>query len=186
MKKAWVKTWKTPAANAPTPSARNMYPNCDTVEYASTRLMSFCTRPMVAAKMAVSAPMMATVFIALGASTNSALERATMYTPAVTMVAAWIRAETGVGPSIASGSQTYSGNCADLPQAPTNSSRQAVVITGSPMWNCPLRASRLTFVYCIEPKYQAMVNMPRMNPASPMRFTMNALLAAVEAEWRWK
>ena len=29
-----------------------------------------------------------------------------MYTPAVTMVAAWIRAETGVGPSIASGSQT--------------------------------------------------------------------------------
>ena len=28
------------------------------------------------------------------------------YTPAVTMVAAWIRAETGVGPSMASGSQT--------------------------------------------------------------------------------
>ena len=40
--------------------------------------MSFCTRPMVAAKIAVSAPMMATVFIALGASTNNALERATM------------------------------------------------------------------------------------------------------------
>jgi hypothetical protein len=32
--------------------------------------------------------------------------RPTMYTPAVTIVAAWIRAETGVGPSIASGSQT--------------------------------------------------------------------------------
>ena len=29
-----------------------------------------------------------------------------MYTPAVTMVAAWIRALTGVGPTIASGSQT--------------------------------------------------------------------------------
>ena len=29
-----------------------------------------------------------------------------MYTPAVTMVAAWISAETGVGPAIASGSQT--------------------------------------------------------------------------------
>ena len=37
------------------------------------------------------------------------------------MVAAWIRAETGVGPAIASGSQTYSGICADLPQAPKNS-----------------------------------------------------------------
>ena len=31
------------------------------------------------------------------------------------MVAAWINADTGVGPSIASGSQTYSGICADLP-----------------------------------------------------------------------
>ena len=29
--------------------------------------------------------------------------------PAVTIVAAWISADTGVGPSIASGSQTYSG-----------------------------------------------------------------------------
>ena len=34
------------------------------------------------------------------------------------MVAAWIRALTGVGPSIASGSQTCSGNCADLPMDP--------------------------------------------------------------------
>ncbi len=41
-----------------------------------------------------------------GVNWNSAAERATMYTPAVTMVAAWIRAETGVGPSMASGSQT--------------------------------------------------------------------------------
>ena len=50
-----------------------------------------------------------------------------MNTPAVTMVAAWISAETGVGPSIASGSQVCSGNCADLPMAPMNSSRQSAV-----------------------------------------------------------
>ena len=50
-----------------------------------------------------------------------------MKTPAVTMVAAWIRAETGVGPSMASGSQVCSKNCADLPMAPMNSSRQASV-----------------------------------------------------------
>ena len=43
-----------------------------------------------------------------------------MNTPAVTMVAAWMRAETGVGPSIASGSQVCSRNCADLPMAPMN------------------------------------------------------------------
>ena len=42
----------------------------------------------------------------IGAKLKRALDRATMYTPAVTMVAAWIRAETGVGPSMASGSQT--------------------------------------------------------------------------------
>ncbi len=46
------------------------------------------------------------------------------YTPAVTMVAAWIRAETGVGPSMASGSQVWSGSWADLAKAPTSSSRQ--------------------------------------------------------------
>ena len=40
----------------------------------------------------------------------------------MTIVAAWIRAETGVGPSIASGSQTWSGNWALLPMAPANTS----------------------------------------------------------------
>ena len=42
----------------------------------------------------------------------------------MTIVAAWMRAETGVGPSIASGSQTYSGICALFPIAPTKRKRQ--------------------------------------------------------------
>src|SRR5581483_1215091 len=135
---------------------------------------------------AVSAPTMATTFIDSGARTNSAFERATMYTPAVTMVAAWISAETGVGPSMASGNQTYSGNCADFPHAPTNSSSVAAVRTGSPTENAPLRAASVTVVKRSEPAYQRMVNIPSRNAASPMRFTMNALLAAVVAEWRRK
>ena len=48
--------------------------------------------------------------------------RVSRYTPAVTMVAAWMRADTGVGPAMASGSQMCSGNWADLPAAPTSSS----------------------------------------------------------------
>ena len=44
------------------------------------------------------------------------------------MVAAWMSAETGVGPSIASGSQMWSGNCADLPMAPMATSIAAAVI----------------------------------------------------------
>ena len=106
LKNACVIKWKMPEVNAPTPSARNMYPSWLTVEYASTRLMSFCTRPIVAAKIAVTAPTVATTAIATGASWNTAFMRVTMYTPAVTIVAAWISALTGVGPSIASGSQT--------------------------------------------------------------------------------
>jgi hypothetical protein len=38
------------------------------------------------------------------------------------MVAAWISAETGVGPSIASGSQVCRISCADFPMAPMKSS----------------------------------------------------------------
>ena len=49
---------------------------------------------------------MATISIVIGACENNTALRPTMYTPAVTIVAAWISAETGVGPSIASGSQT--------------------------------------------------------------------------------
>src|SRR5665213_1726293 len=89
--------------------------------------MSFCTRPTVAAKNAVVAPKNITTAWASGASSNRGDSRATMNTPAVTMVAAWIRAETGVGPSIASGNQVCSRNWADLPIAPMNSSRQVSV-----------------------------------------------------------
>jgi hypothetical protein len=39
-------------------------------------------------------------------------------TPAVTLVAAWRSAETGVGPSLASGSQVCSPSWADFPTAP--------------------------------------------------------------------
>ncbi len=64
---------------------------------------------MVAAKIAVTAPTVATTIMATGLSIYMYESRATIYTPAVTMVAAWIRALTGVGPAIASGSHTYNG-----------------------------------------------------------------------------
>ena len=86
-----------------------------------TRLMSFCTQPTVAANNAVEAPMSVTKVSAYGAYSISGDIRAIRNTPAVTMVAAWIRAETGVGPSIASGSQTWRKSWADLPMAPMNS-----------------------------------------------------------------
>ena len=84
--------------------------------------MSVCAQPMVAAKNAVVPPMIVTMPSANGANSISGDMRAIRNTPAVTIVAAWISAETGVGPSIASGSQTCRPICADLPIAPMNSS----------------------------------------------------------------
>ena len=79
-------------------------------------------------KSAVVAPMTSTNESAVSDSSNSGDMRATMKMPAVTIVAAWISAEIGVGPSIESGSQTCSGTCADLPIAPMNRQMQVNVI----------------------------------------------------------
>src|SRR5579859_1169793 len=90
--------------------------------------MSFWNRPTEAAKKAVVAPMKVTNSSAVGDSWNMGEQRQTRNTPAVTMVAGWIGAETGVGPSMASGSQVCRPSWADLPMAPTNSSRQQMVM----------------------------------------------------------
>ena len=65
-----------------------MYPSCEHVEYAMMRLMSFCTSATVPAKIAVSAPVIATTPSANAESSNIGDRRQTMKTPAVTIVAA--------------------------------------------------------------------------------------------------
>ncbi len=67
--------------------------------------MSCCDSAANAATSAVIAPTHATTADAAGVLAKSGAARAIKYTPAVTIVAAWISAETGVGPAIASGSQ---------------------------------------------------------------------------------
>src|SRR3984885_6857749 len=107
-----------------------MYPSCESVEYAITRLMSLLTMPMRPMKNAVVDPMTSTKDNAVSDNSNSGDMRATMKIPAVTMVAAWISAEIGVGPSMESGSQMCSGTCADLPMAPMNKQIQVKVMAG--------------------------------------------------------
>src|SRR5271165_7176064 len=92
--------------------------------------MSLATIPSCPMKNAVVAPTMSTMESAVSESSNSGDMRATMNMPAVTMVAAWISAEIGVGPSIESGSHTCSGTWADLPMAPMNRQMQVKVIAG--------------------------------------------------------
>src|ERR1700730_16920338 len=89
--------------------------------------MSLLTMPRKPMNSAVVAPITSTNDSAVGEHSNSGDMRATMKMPAVTMVAAWINADIGVGPSIESGSHTCSGTCADLPIAPMNRHTQISV-----------------------------------------------------------
>src|ERR1700755_1803165 len=84
---------------------------------------------MSAMKSVVIAPITITKESAVSESSKGGDMRATVNMPAVTIVAAWIRAEIGVGPSIESGSHTCSGNCADLPMAPMNRQMQITEIS---------------------------------------------------------
>lgn len=83
-------------------------------------LISFCTAPMVPDTKAVIPPQIAIKTSTRGAYSSTGEQRINKNTPAVTIVAACIRADTGVGPSIASGSQVCRPTCADLPTAPTS------------------------------------------------------------------
>ena len=91
--------------------------------------MSFWMMPKKPMNKAVMAPMTKMKFKAVSLSSNRGDIRVTMKIPAVTMVAAWINAEMGVGPSIESGNQTCKGNCADLPMAPMNRQMQITVMS---------------------------------------------------------
>jgi len=61
--------------------------------------------PIVPETKAVIPPQIAIKYKTRGACSKITEQRIIKNTPAVTIVAAWIRALTGVGPSIASGNQ---------------------------------------------------------------------------------
>src|SRR5262245_53833070 len=90
--------------------------------------MSLLMMPRKPMNSAVVAPMNSTKDSAASEYSNNGDMRATMKMPAVTIVAAWISAEIGVGPSMESGSHTCSGTCADLPIAPMNRQMQMKVM----------------------------------------------------------
>ena len=103
------------------------------VEPASTFLMSSLAQPIQAPNSSVTVPTMTTAVAAASVWLEDRVAAGRPgRRPAVTMVAAWISADTGVGPSIASSSQDCSGTWADLPQAPSSSSRPITVAVVAP------------------------------------------------------
>src|SRR5215471_4221794 len=94
-----------------------MYPSWATVEKAMPFLKFVWKKLAALAAIAVATPISAIQKLTLGARASSACVLTSRYTPAATIVAAWIRALIGVGPAMAFGSQKYSGPCADLAAA---------------------------------------------------------------------
>ena len=91
-----------------------------------------------------------------------------------------MRAETGVGPSIASPSHDWSGTCADLPQAASSSMKpMPVIVACCVVAACAARGS--TSEKANEPKVVNISMMPMDRPMSPTRLTRNAFFAAVAA-----
>ena len=95
----------------------------------------------------------------------------------MTIVAAWISEETGVGPSIASGSQVWSGSCADLAKAPTSSSRQIAVTVHSLVWKTCGAFSK-TSPYSKVPSSRKIRNAARTRPMSPTTLITKAFIPA--------
>jgi len=107
---------------------------CNLIDYKWNKqwlfFISFWTSPIVAEKKAVVAPIRVIIDKTVGTYSKIGEHLIIKKTPAVTIVAAWIKAETGVGPSMASGNQVCKPICADLPIAPINNNEQIKVNTG--------------------------------------------------------
>src|SRR5262249_13470354 len=147
------------------------------VDPARDFLMSSLAQATIPPNSSVTAPTIATAIRASAACARIGLDRTMRYTPAVTMVAAWISAETGVGPSIASSSQDCNGSCADLPRAPRSSSSPGASATPLPADLEPLK----TPVNVNVPNSANISMIASDRPASPTLFAMNAFFAATAA-----
>ena len=106
-----------------------------------------------------------------------------MNTPAATMVAEWMSADTGVGPSMASGSHTCSGNWPLFPMAPQKRSSATRVTRPAAM--PPPPTNRATSPKLNVPARMLRTRMPMRNPKSPTRVTTKAFLAALAAAGFW-
>lgn len=87
--------------------------------------------------------------------------------PATTIVLEWSRAETGVGPSMAEGSQGCSPNWADLPVAASTNPRRGRVRS----WRLEVEK-----ICCISQEFRfiAAQAIVRISPISPMRLYKTA------------
>ena len=173
MKNAWVVRWNI-AKSYPSAIAEPISPKCARVEYARIFLMSVCPNAQRPAQNAISEQSTRTTSRTSGVRKPNEQSLTIINTPAATIVAAWISAETGVGPAIASGNQTCSGNCALLPRKPQSSNSPIAVEALSGLAAMIFASSEKSVV----PNVLQQNIIPSRKPKSPTRFTINAFLDA--------
>lgn len=121
LKNAWVQIWRKAKYGWLIPSVTIIRPSWLDVEKATIFLISFWVRAQIAVNNVVIAPRHSMAVMIVLLLEVSGWNRIIRKTPATTIVLECSRAETGVGPSIAEGSQGCSPNWADLPVAATKS-----------------------------------------------------------------
>ena len=97
LKKAWFIKWNNAVLYEDNPQIKTIYPSWLQVEYAITFLISSWVIAIVAAKNAVVPPINKIKSNVKGDNSNIGEHLKIKKTPAVTNVAAWINADTGVG-----------------------------------------------------------------------------------------
>src|SRR5690606_187977 len=179
------------AASGPSPLGTtvrpaSMSPTWLTVDHASRRLRSGWAKASRDAPTVVTATSTASRVFAAGAACSSGKSWARTTVPAATIVAAWMSADAGVGPSMASGSQSWNGSCADLPATP-RTTRTMATVSGSATSarrattrpSTETTSQRWTIALIdVVPAWTASATRPRTIPTSARRVTRSALVAA--------
>lgn len=117
LKNAWVQMCRKASCGWLRPIVTIIKPSWLEVEKATIFLMSFWVRAQVAVNRVVMAPKQRQVVRAGWLFSKRGLMRIRRKMPATTIVLECSRAETGVGPSMADGSQGWRPNWADFPVA---------------------------------------------------------------------
>ena len=110
------------ATSDPSPSSSTESPSDANVVWASICLRSVWRSAPSAPQSSVAPPKPTSSVVHAVVPPSQGVVRAKRYTPACTMVAECRNAETGVGASMALGSQTWKGSCADLVKAASRNS----------------------------------------------------------------
>ena len=100
-----------------------MTPTWLTVDHASSRLRSLCANARTAASSIVTETETPSTQRGSGLTARSGKRPASTTVPAATIVAAWMRALAGVGPSMASASQSWNGQLRRLAEHPDDDER---------------------------------------------------------------